>query len=118
ENGESADVVFKSLGVPAGPASFVARSDPQLPAQLRQAAFAVPQPAAGKAAYRALSLDNGGAALLIVSAVKPGTAGSNATSDQQLLEQYQKRDREAELAAYEAALVRAAEVKRNPKVFE
>ena len=78
----------------------------------------MPQPAAGKAAYRALSLDNGGAALLIVSAVKPGTAGSNATSDQQLLEQYQKRDREAELAAYEAALVRAAEVKRNPKVFE
>jgi len=118
ESGESADTVLKSLGVPAGPAAFVARNDPQLPAQLRQAAFSVPQPVAGKPVYRALSLDNGGAALLIVSAVKPGIAGSNATSDQQLLEQYQKRDREAELAAYEAALARAANVKRNPKVFE
>jgi len=104
--------------VPVSPAAFVARSDPQLPAQLRQVAFAVPQPVAGKPVYRALSLDSGGAALLAVSAVKAGTAGMNETSDQQLLEQYQKRDREAELQAYEAALMRAADVKRNPKVFE
>jgi len=118
ESGENADAVFKSLGVTSAPAAFVARSDPQVPAQLRQLAFAMPQPLAGKPAYRALSLDNGGAALLMVSAVKPGTSGSNETSNQQLLEQYQKRDREAELDAYEAALVRAANVKRNPKAFE
>jgi peptidyl-prolyl cis-trans isomerase D len=118
ESGENADAVFKSLGVMSAPAAFVARSDPQVPAQLRQVAFAMPQPLAGKPVYRALSLDNGGAALLMVSAVKPGTSGSNETSNQQLLEQYQKRDREAELDAYEAALVRAANVKRNPKAFE
>jgi peptidyl-prolyl cis-trans isomerase D len=117
-SGENADAVFKSLGVAAAPAAFVARSDPQLPAQLRQVAFAVPQPTDGKPVYRALPLDGGGAALLVVSAVKPGTAGTNPTNDQQLLEQYQKRDREAELQAYEAALMRAADVKRNPKVFE
>jgi peptidyl-prolyl cis-trans isomerase D len=118
EGGENTDAVFKSLGVASAPAAFVARSDPQLPAQLRQLAFTVPQPTAGKPAYRALSLDRGGAALLVVSAVKPGTAGTNATNDQQLLEQYQKRDREAELDAYEAALMHAADVRRNPKVFE
>jgi peptidyl-prolyl cis-trans isomerase D len=118
EGGENADAVFKSLGVATAAAAFVARGDPQLPAQLRQAAFAVPQPTAAKPAYRALTLEGGGAAVLVVSAVKPGTSGANATNDQQLLEQYQKRDREAELAAYEAALTHAAEVRRNPKVFE
>jgi peptidyl-prolyl cis-trans isomerase D len=118
EGGENADAVFKSLGVASGPAAFVARSDPQLPAQLRQLAFSLPQPTAGKPLYRALSLDTGGAALLVLDAVKPGTSGTNPTNDQQLLQQYQKRDREAELEAYESALMRGAEVKRNPKVFE
>ncbi len=50
--------------------------------------------------------------------MKPGTSGTYPTNDQQLLQQYQKRDREAELEAYESALMRGAEVKRNPKVFE
>ncbi len=115
--GAGFDEVLRGLGLSAAPAAFVGRGDPQVPVQVRQAAFAASQPAA-KPVYQAVSLDNGGAALFALSAVRSGTGGSNPTNDQQLLRQYVKRDRDGEIGAYEAAVIQGASVKRNPKLFE
>jgi peptidyl-prolyl cis-trans isomerase D len=117
EGGASFDAVVKGLGVTAAPAAFVARSDPQIPVEVRDAAFAAPF-AAGKPAYRALPLDNGGAALLMVSGVRAGTAGANPKNDEQLISQYVGRDRDGDMAAYMAELEHSAQVKRNPSVFQ
>jgi peptidyl-prolyl cis-trans isomerase D len=118
ESGMSFDTVVKSLGLSAAPASFVARTDPQLPAQVRDAAFAVAPPAAGKPAYRLVPLEEGGAALLTVSAVRPGTAGANPTNDQKLISDYARRDREALLEAYVQDLQQHAKIQTNSSIFQ
>jgi peptidyl-prolyl cis-trans isomerase D len=115
--GAQFDAVIKGLGVTAAPAAFIDRGDPQLPVQVRDAAFAAPHPA-DKPLYRALAMDNGGAALLMLSAVRAGSAGANPKNDQQLAQQYVNRDREGDLAAYLDELERQASVKRNPNVFQ
>ncbi|HEX4375537.1 MAG TPA: peptidyl-prolyl cis-trans isomerase [Steroidobacteraceae bacterium] len=116
-DGKSFDDVVKSLGVTATPATYVGRNDPQVPAQIRDAAFNAPPPA-GKPVARTVELDTGGAAVLLVSALKAGAAGSNPQNDAQLLSQYQRRDREGSMNAYLAELQRRATIKRNPTIFE
>jgi peptidyl-prolyl cis-trans isomerase D len=118
QGGASWDEVAKSLDVKVTPAAFIGRSDPQLPAQVRQAAFAVPRPDAGKPAYSAIALDDGGAAVLAVTAVKPGNAGANPQNDEQLTTQYMERDREGDMRAYLLELQRRATVKTNPTIFQ
>jgi peptidyl-prolyl cis-trans isomerase D len=117
EAGAGLDEVAKTLGVNAAPAAYIGRSDPQLPAQVRQAAFAAPRPA-DKPAYRSLALDNGGAAVLAMTAIKPGTAGANPQNDEQLITQYMRRNREGDLHAYLLELQRRASVKSNPSIFQ
>ena len=63
-------------------------------------------------------LEEGGAALLAVSAVRPGTAGTNTTNDQKLISEYARRDREALLEAYVQDLQQHAKVQTNPSVFQ
>jgi peptidyl-prolyl cis-trans isomerase D len=118
DGGASFDTVVKGLGVTSAPAAYIARSDPQLPVQVRDAAFAAPPPAAGKPEYQALPLDTGGAALLMLTAVRAGTAGANPKNDEQLVSQFMRRDRDGDLAAYLLELEHHATVKRNPSVFE
>jgi peptidyl-prolyl cis-trans isomerase D len=115
--GSAWDDVMKGLDVKSAPAAFVGRSDPQLPVQVRQAAFAAPRPA-GKPVYSALALDNGGAAVLAISAIKPGTPGANPQNDEQLMTQYVTRDREGDMRAYLQELQRRATVKTNPTIFQ
>jgi peptidyl-prolyl cis-trans isomerase D len=117
QQGESFDVVAKSLDVAAAPAAYIGRSDPQVPAQVRDAAFAAPAPGA-TALYQALTLDDGGAALLEVAAVKPGQPGVNSKNDEQLVDGYMRRDSEGELSAYVLELQRRARIERNPNVFQ
>lgn len=116
QGGDPFDTVARSLDVSAAPAAYVGRSDPQVPPEVREAAFALPP--APTPAYRALTLDNGGAAVLEVSAVKPGQPGVNSKNDEQLMNEYMKRDREGEFAAYVLELQRRARVERNPSVFQ
>jgi peptidyl-prolyl cis-trans isomerase D len=115
--GTGFDEVVKSLGVSAAPAAYIGRSDPQLPAQVRQATFAAPRPD-GKAVYTAVALDNGGAAVLAITASKPGTPGANPQNDEQLINPYLRRDREGDMQAYVLELQRRATVKTNPAVFQ
>jgi peptidyl-prolyl cis-trans isomerase D len=115
--GASFDSVIKGLGLTAAPAASYARSDPQLPVQVRETAFAAPHPA-DKPEFKAIALDNGGAALVMLSAVRPGAPGVNPKNDEQLVTDFLKRDRDAELQAYLLELERRASVKRNPAVFD
>jgi peptidyl-prolyl cis-trans isomerase D len=115
--GAAFDEVVKSLGVSAAPAAYVGRSDPQLPAQVRLATFAAARPD-GKAVYSSVILDNGGAALLAITASKPGAPGANPQNDEQLIGQYMRRDREGDMQAYVQELRRRATVKTNPAVFQ
>jgi peptidyl-prolyl cis-trans isomerase D len=117
DGGADFDAVVKGLGVTAAAAAFVSRDDPQLPAQVREAAFVAPHPTA-KPEYRALALDNGGAALLMINAVRAGAAGANPKNDEQLAMQYKDRDREGDLNAYLLELQNRASVKRNPNIFQ
>ncbi len=118
QGGASFEETVKGLGVSATSTMTVGRGDPQLPVQLRDAAFTLPQPAAGKPAYRALSLDGGNAALLAVLAVHPGASGANPQADQQLISKLVQRHREADLEAYVAEMQRRAKVQRNDTVFD
>ena len=117
EGGSDFEAALKVLGVSAAPAAYVGRSDPQLPAQVREAAFAAPHPG-DKPIFRGLALDNGGAALLRLSAVRPGTAGANPQNDQELAMQFMNRDRDGDISAYMAQLEQRATVKRNPNIFQ
>jgi hypothetical protein len=84
--------------------------------EIRDAAFTL-TPADGKSAYRALPLEAGGAALLMVSAVRPGSAGTNKDNDQQQIAQYLKRQRELDLAAYRQELRNRAKLSLNKDLF-
>ena len=117
QGGTPFDAVAKDLGVSAAPPAFIAREDQQVPAQVRSAAFAAPHPGA-RPDYEALSLDDGDAALIEVSAIKPGEPGANQTTDQQLVDDYLKRDSDAEFSAYLLDLQQHASIKRNPGVFQ
>ena len=115
--GASLEEVAKRLKATATPAALMGRGDPQPPAQIRDAAFAVPALAAGKPAYQAIAMDQGGAAILAVLSVKPGATGSNAASDQQLVASFNQHHREAEFAAYLAEMQRLAKVRKNLAIF-
>ena len=118
QQGDSFDAVAKSLDVMPMPVAFIGRSDPQVPTQVRDAVFAAPAPEAGKPVYQALTLDDGGAALFAVSAVKPGQPGVNSKNDEQLVDSYMRRDSEGEMTAYVLELQRRAKIERNPDVFQ
>jgi peptidyl-prolyl cis-trans isomerase D len=108
--------VLKPLGVSATPARMVGRGDPQLPVQVRDAAFTLPF-TTGKNSYKSVPLEDGGAAILAVSQVKPGVTGANSANDQQQAGQWVKREREVESAAYQLELRRRATIKRNTAAF-
>ncbi len=114
--GGNFDAVVKAMGTTAAPATLIGRGDPQPPAQVRDAAFAAPSPD-GKPVYQALAMDEGGAAILAIISVKPGTSGSNPANDQQLMSRVSQRHREADLAAYMAEMQRRATVKKNLAIF-
>jgi peptidyl-prolyl cis-trans isomerase D len=113
--GASFDAIAQELKVSADPAHFIGRQDPSVPAQLREAAFALPRPA-GKPEFRALSLADG-AAVVAVSGVRVAAAhDSKAQTDAALQEAH--RLGTADALAYVEQVRRTAEVRKNPKAFE
>lgn len=114
--GADINVVLRELGVTAAPAAWIGRGDPQLPVQVREAAFATTL-TAGKPAYQSLGMEGGGAALLSVTAIRPGTAGANPTNDQQQRNQYFMRMTDAQFAAFQRQLRAAAKIQSNDALF-
>jgi peptidyl-prolyl cis-trans isomerase D len=114
--GASFDAVAQQLRVSADPAHFIGRHDPSIPAQVRDAAFAMPTPA-GKSEFRAVALNDGGAAVVAVSAVRVAAAHDPETRKERSLEEAQRLGT-ADALAYIEEVRRTADVRKNPKAFE
>jgi peptidyl-prolyl cis-trans isomerase D len=114
-SGTSFDAVAQELKVSADPAHFIGRQDPSVPAQVREAAFALPRPA-GKPESRALALADG-AAVVAVSGVRVAAShDSKAQADRALQEAH--RLGTADALAYVEQVRRTADVRKNPKAFD
>jgi peptidyl-prolyl cis-trans isomerase D len=114
--GASFESVAQGLKLTAEPAHFVGRNDPSVPAQVRQAAFALPKPS-DKPQLTALSLTDGGAAVVAVSAVRAKPV-QDAQSQRERSVQEAERLGTNDVLAYVDDLRRSAKVQKNPKAFE
>jgi peptidyl-prolyl cis-trans isomerase D len=116
QGGTSFDAVAAQLKLSAEPAHFIGRADTAVPPQIREAAFALPKPA-GKPEYLAVKLNQGGAAVVAVSAVR--TAGAqDAQARREREVQESQHLGEAAARTYIEQVRRTAEVRVNPKAFE
>jgi peptidyl-prolyl cis-trans isomerase D len=114
--GASFDTSARELKVSADPAHFIGRRDPSIPAQVREAAFALPKPA-GKPEFQALSLGDGGAAVVAVSAARVAAAHDAEAQTERALQEAQRLGTSTVLA-YIEEVRRTATVRKNPKAFE
>ncbi|HEY2339554.1 MAG TPA: SurA N-terminal domain-containing protein [Steroidobacteraceae bacterium] len=114
--GAAVDEVAQELKVSADPAHFIGRNDPSVPAQVREAAFGLSKPA-GKPESRALTLNDGGAALVVVSAVRTAPAQDGAAKASRSQQESERLGTAAALA-YVDEVRRTASVRKNPKAFE
>ncbi len=115
-SGEPWDAVVKTAGATALPAKFVARSDQDVPLEVRTTAFGEAKPA-GKPIYSNARLANGDAAVIALSAVR------EAPDDAKPEDMVMRRQVAAQIASTEAqsyaAGVRAdAKVTLNPQAIE
>ena len=117
EAGTPFDAVAQSLGLAAEAAHFVGRNDPSVPAPIRAAAFAAPRPAKS-AVYRALTMTDGGAALVAVTAVRTGAETPDPQQQADRMQQEAGREGVGDVLAYVGEVRRAADVRKNPKAFE
>jgi peptidyl-prolyl cis-trans isomerase D len=111
------DAVALSLGVTAEPAHFVGRNDPSVPASIRTAVFSASRPAKAPV-YRAVTMTEGGAAVLAVTAVRTGAAASDPQQQADRVQQEAVREGMGDVAAYVSEVRRTADVRKNPKAFE
>src|SRR5215469_2818496 len=115
--GSSFDAIAGELKVSADPAHFIGRNDPSVPAQIREAAFALPRPA-GKPEFTAVTLNDGsGAALIALSAVRTAAAHDNEAQANRTQQESERLGTGAALA-YVDEVRRTASVRKNPKAFE
>jgi peptidyl-prolyl cis-trans isomerase D len=115
--GESWDAVAKSLGLTAQAPKFIARSDQEVPMEIRVSAFKAPKPAAQKSVYENLSLANGDAAVLAFSAVREDPNAA-AVKDADIRRQYAAQIASSEAQSYAAAARADAKVQLNPKAID
>jgi peptidyl-prolyl cis-trans isomerase D len=116
EGGTSFEAVAQDLKVAADPAHFVGRRDPSIPAPVREAVFAAPRPA-GKPAFRALALGDGGAAVVVVTRARTAAAHDPQTQANRAVQEAERLGTDY-ATAYLEQVRRAADVRKNPKAFE
>jgi peptidyl-prolyl cis-trans isomerase D len=115
--GTGFDAIAAQLKLTAEPARFVARTEPSIPPQVREAAFALPKPA-GKPEVRAVKLSQGGAALVAVTAVRTAKSTEDAQARRDRGQRESDRLGNEDTVGYIQEVRRTADVKKNPKVFE
>jgi peptidyl-prolyl cis-trans isomerase D len=116
-SGASFDQVAKSLGVSVDPPKFVGRGDPSVPAEILSTAFDSAKPLHGPV-YEAVTLQNGGAALVAITQIRSGTQQTNKYLEQALEQQQLQRNGNAEALGYLAELRATAKVRKNPDAFQ
>ena len=113
--GASFDSVAQKFKLTADPAHFVSRRDPSIPIQVRDAAFAAARPS--KPEFSAVSLNDGGAAVFALSAVRTAKVQDAKDQSDRALQQAQRLGT-ADVLAYVDEVRRTADVRKNPKAFE
>jgi peptidyl-prolyl cis-trans isomerase D len=114
--GESWDAVAKSLGLTAQAPKFIARSDQEVPMEIRTTAFRAPKPAQ-KSIYENLSFANGDAAVLAFSAVREDPNAA-IVKDVDIRRQFASQIASSEAQSYAAAARADAKVTLNPKAMD
>ena len=116
QSGESWDAVAKSLDQTVAAPKFVARSDQQVPMEIRTTAFAEPKPAA-KPLYSDARLANGDAAVIALTAVRE-EPGDPAHPDLDMRRQYAAQIASTEAQSYAAGARADAKVVLNPQALD
>ena len=116
--GASIEAVAQELKVSAEPAHFIGRTDPSVPAQVRDAAFALPAPAAGKPAFSALTLNTGGAAVVAVSAVRTGAVHDDKERSRARTRGSRAPRQRCGARPTSRKCAAARDVKKNPNAFD
>jgi peptidyl-prolyl cis-trans isomerase D len=114
--GESWDAVTKSAGVPVLPAKFIARTDQEVPLEIRTTAFGEPKPA-GKPIYSDTRLVNGDAAVIALSAVREAP-GDPKLEELGMRQQFAAQIASTEAQSYAAGARADAKVTLNPQAIE
>jgi len=117
QSGMSFEQLAKSLKVSVDPAKFVGRGDPSVPAQILSVAFESAKPVHGPV-YEAVSLKDGGAALIAVTQIRSGTQQTNKYLEQALQQEQLQSAGQADAMAYLAQLRATAKVRKNPDAFQ
>jgi peptidyl-prolyl cis-trans isomerase D len=114
--GGSFDQLAKGLGAAPNAARFIDRRDPAVPAEVRNAAFDVSRPAAGKTSAKAVVTKDGAAVVVVSQArVLPSAdAAARAARGQELA----GRQALGALASYVEDMREKAKVTRNPQAFQ
>jgi peptidyl-prolyl cis-trans isomerase D len=115
-SGTSFDQVAKSLKVSADPAKFVGRGDPSVPAEVLSVAFDAAKPAHA-AAYEAVTLQNGGAAVVAITRIR-SSAQPNKYLEQALEQEQLERSGNDQALGYLAEVRASAKVRKNPDAFQ
>jgi peptidyl-prolyl cis-trans isomerase D len=115
--GQSMDQVLAPLKVRAEPARAVGRGDPQLPVEVRDAAFAARKPEGAPVSAK-VDLDQGGAALLQVLAVRDAPEPANPQLQILRAQRELQRTGMRDVEGYVSALLKDAKVTRNTQVFQ
>jgi peptidyl-prolyl cis-trans isomerase D len=116
-SGASFDDVAKELGLTAEPARYVGRTDPSVPAPIRNLVFSSPKPA-GKPIYRTVKLEDGGAAVVAITGSRLDPSGSAADRKIARSNEAAARIGAGAVATYVKAVRSKADVDKNPKAFE
>jgi peptidyl-prolyl cis-trans isomerase D len=114
--GESWDAVAKSLDQAVVPPKFVARSDQQVPLEVRTTAFGESKPA-GKPIYADARLANGDATVIALSAVREEPADPSHP-DLDMRRQYAAQIASVEAQSYATGARADAKVTLNPQALE
>jgi peptidyl-prolyl cis-trans isomerase D len=114
--GESWDAVAKSLGITGQAPKFIARSDQDVPMEIRTTAFRAPKPAQ-KPIYENLSFANGDAAVLAFSAVREDPNAA-MVKDADIRRQFASQIASSEAQSYAVAARADAKVTLNPKAID
>ncbi len=116
-SGVAIDAVAKEFGVTAEPARFIGRNDSSVPVAVRTIVFSTPKPS-GKPLFRVAKLDDGGTAVVAVTASRLDPEASASARQSERRVQASTRRGAGDAAAYIEDLRRKADVSKNPKAFE
>jgi len=107
-----------ATGLAIEAARYVDRRDPSLDAALRGVAFKLARPKDGVARAAAVSLPDGSAAVVVVSATRAVPPAGDDAQRSTRLQQLKLASAQASLNAYVEELRRTAKVERNPQALQ